>query len=239
MATPAKRLTMPTIPMFLSTTKRSITSIIRNLNVSIKYDVTVLGTLLIRPCSFPNQPLLLHRMVIETQTALAVVLIGMSHRHFIMFLVLRIHRGRQLLIKYMGSVSRPPNSYLSLIQFVHRLKYQRPRRLVRGVVGSAVPAGVEDSRLYSSRLGSCSKTERLMSLPKKKVRISRSYHLRVTDWPNYCPQIKALMLDIIICRKLLLELERQIAKTKKTLKFYKRKVVITRATLSPMVRASS
>lgn len=47
MATPAKRLTMPTIPMFLSTTKRSIASIIRKLNVSIKYDVTVLGTLLI------------------------------------------------------------------------------------------------------------------------------------------------------------------------------------------------
>lgn len=72
--------------------------------------------------SFRTQPLLLHRMVTEIQAALTVAPTGTSHRHPPMSLVLRIHRGPQLLIKYTDSVFIPLVSYPNLAQLVHRSK---------------------------------------------------------------------------------------------------------------------
>lgn len=69
---------------------------------------------------------------------------------------------------------------------------------------SMVPAGVEDSHLCSSKQENCLKTVRSMSSPTKKVRFFVFIVFEVTDRSNFCcPQIKALMLDITICRKLL------------------------------------
>lgn len=122
MAMPARRLTMLTIPMFLSIMIKLIASTIRSSNVSIKYGVIVRGNVANMTFCFPTQPLLLHRMVIEIQTALTVVPIGTSHRHPPVSLALRIHPGQQLLIKYMDSVFIPLVSYPNLAQLVHRLK---------------------------------------------------------------------------------------------------------------------